>query len=76
MGIQIVSLFPETETEQETEVSVEDIETHLLSGGETELDELPLEDMLCHFGHEALGLSKREALEIDPHYRRRLENPI
>ena len=55
---------------------LEDIETHLLSGGETELDELPLEDMLYHFGHEALGLSIQDALEIDPHYRRRLENPI
>ena len=60
MGIQIVSLFPETETEQETE----------------SVEEMDLVDMLYLFGHAALGLSIQDALEIDPHYRRRLENPI
>ena len=57
------------------EAYLEDIETHLLSGGET-LDELDIEIMLYHFGHEALGLSIQDALEINPSYRHELERPI
>ena len=58
------------------EAYLEHIETSVLSGGETELDEIEIGDMLYHFGHEALGLSIQDAIEIDPHYRRRLERPI
>ena len=41
-----------------------------------EIDEsLTLEDLLYICGHVALGLSIRDAVEIDPHYLRRLESP-
>ena len=36
-------------------------------------DELPLQEMLYICGHRALGLSEKEALEIDPMYRYELE---
>ena len=36
-------------------------------------DELDLVDMLSLFGHTALGLTEREALEIHPMYHYRLQ---
>ena len=53
MGIKIVSFFHETDCTEEPI--------------DAEIDEsFTLEDMLYHFGHEALGLSIRDAIEIDP----------
>ena len=36
-------------------------------------DEMHMTDMLCLFGHRALGLTIHDALEIDPMYRYHLE---
>ena len=60
MGIQIVSLFPEADEPMDEEID----------------ESLTLEDLLFICGHRALGLSIRQALEINPHYRHEIERPL
>ena len=63
MGIQIVSLFGKPDSTEE-----------LI---DAEIDEsLTLEDLLFICGHRALGLSIREALEINRHYGHEVDRPL
>ena len=57
MGIQIVSLFPKECHEADEPI-------------DAEIDEsLTLADLLFICGHKALGLTEREAIEIDENYK-------
>ena len=81
MGIQIVSLFHDTCTQcNETEDTSVGLYLHLDEKGicsecrqepiDAEIDDsLTLEDLLLICGHRALGLTEREALEIDESYK-------
>ena len=42
-----------------------DLQSDIAPEERTELD---IADMLFYFGHRALGLTEREAIEIDPYY--------
>ena len=87
MGIQIVSLFHDTCPQcDETEDRSVGLYLHLDEKGicsecretiDAEIDEsLTLEDLLLICGHRALGLSIRQALEINRHYRHEIERPL
>ena len=87
MGIQIVSLFPTCTQCNETEdrsvglylyLDEKDICSECREEPiDAEIDEsLTLNDLLFICGHRALGLSIRQALEINPHYRHELERPF
>ena len=80
MGIQIVSLFHTCPQCNETEDPSVGLYLHLDESGiceecrETEIDAeiddyLSLADLLLICGHRALGLTEREALEIDDSYK-------
>ena len=63
MGIQIVSLFGKPDSTEEPI--------------DAEIDEsLTLEDLLFICGHRALGLSEKEAREIDSQYGKYIDRPI
>ena len=67
MGIQIVSLFGKPDSTEEP------IDAEI----DAEIDEsLTLEDLLFICGHRALGLSIREALEINRHYGHEVDRPL
>ena len=80
MGIQIVSLFHTCPQCNETEDPSVGLYLHLDESGiceecrETEIDAeiddyLSLVDLLLICGHRALGLTEREAIEIDDSYK-------
>ena len=81
MGIQIVSLFHTCTECNETEDTSVGLYLHLDEQGicsecrehepiDAEFDDyLSLEDLLLICGHRALGLTEREALEIDDSYK-------
>ena len=85
MGIQIVSLFHTCAQCGETEDPSVGLYLRLEKGiceecretpDEEKEDYLSLEDLLMICGHSALGLSIRDALEINPHYRHEIERPL
>ena len=76
MGIQIVSLFPKECHEADETIDAE-IHAEIDAEIHAEIDEsLTLEDLLFICGHRALGLSIRQALEINRHYGHEVDRPL